>query len=376
VRGTLRYLAPEIFAGAGYSVQSDLWSLGVVLFEALLARPAVTGNDVVAMGRICVGDLLELQPGEQPDPRVLRAVSMLLQKRPEDRPRSAREAAAVFAMHEKTLVQENARASSDDARSAVFLARLRTEAPTLEHLEPEPPEPIDDHGLPFPEQDEPPFARLLVTEADPTHPPLKIAPAGSTAVDDLRAYAASLSAMEKQLHHVELADESAAAAARARSAILQDTTLWAPPPGLAADLALLFVNGDDFAEPPETVHQTPSRPSPFLPQPASLVPPRVFDEVITVETPARARSAAGVMPAIEKNRSQREDVHQMIDAFLVPDDTPTPTLSPLQHRRALAAAGTAPVVAFAPTVLQRAALALLLIGFGTAVAVAAALLLR
>lgn len=31
--GTPNYMAPEIFAGKGYSFAVDLWSLGIVLFE-------------------------------------------------------------------------------------------------------------------------------------------------------------------------------------------------------------------------------------------------------------------------------------------------------------------------------------------------------
>lgn len=101
LRGTLRYLAPELFDGGQYSAQSDLWALGVVLWEALIGRSAVSGSDAVAVGRICSGSLMSLDDGEVVEPRVARAISHLLKKNANERPRRAREAAALFAMLEK-----------------------------------------------------------------------------------------------------------------------------------------------------------------------------------------------------------------------------------------------------------------------------------
>lgn len=103
LRGTLRYLAPELFDGGAYSVQSDIWALGVVMWETLLGRPAITGSDAVAVGRICSGNLMVLEDDEQIDPRMTRAFGQLLKKNARDRPRRAREAAALFAMLEKDL---------------------------------------------------------------------------------------------------------------------------------------------------------------------------------------------------------------------------------------------------------------------------------
>ena len=377
VRGTLRYLAPEIFAGTGYSVQSDLWSLGVVLFEALVGRAAVTGNDVAAMGRICVGNLMELYPGETPDPRVLRALSQLLQKKPADRPRSARDAAAIFAMHEKALEKEHARRSADDAKSAVFVVRARLNVPTALHAGVhDGAQDIDEtSGLSLElDVDEPPFSHLPETEAqvdvsdEVSTPRLSVLPPGRTAVDDLREYAASLVAIEKQLHHVAEANATADAAARARSAVLQNTALWALPPGLDADVALMTGAPEVFLTPPETMIVPPSPSSspssetaPPRAAPSPAAPPLVFDVVATADTPARPR--AGMAP-----------IDDVLGAFLSDDDTPTPTLSPLQQRRALQA--IEPPASPQPSALRRAALALVLIGLGVAVAVAVAAALR
>jgi serine/threonine protein kinase len=106
VRGTIRYLAPELFAGERHSVQTDVWALGVVLWEALIGREAVQGTPAAAVGRICTGNIMVLQEGEQVDGRVQRAIAKLLKKEPRDRPQRARDAAAIFSMIEKDLAGE------------------------------------------------------------------------------------------------------------------------------------------------------------------------------------------------------------------------------------------------------------------------------
>ena len=47
VRGTLAYLAPERFAGHSGSAATDVWALGVVLFEATWDRPLFPGADLL-----------------------------------------------------------------------------------------------------------------------------------------------------------------------------------------------------------------------------------------------------------------------------------------------------------------------------------------
>jgi serine/threonine-protein kinase len=44
IKGKLRYLAPEVTMGKPASVQSDLFSLGIVMWEALAERPLYPGN--------------------------------------------------------------------------------------------------------------------------------------------------------------------------------------------------------------------------------------------------------------------------------------------------------------------------------------------
>jgi serine/threonine-protein kinase len=103
LRGTLRYLAPELFDGGSYAPQSDVWSLGVCLWEALMGRPAIVGSDAVAVQRISAGLVMICDTHEAPDPVAARAIRRLLEKDPLQRPATAKEAAAVLTMAEHTL---------------------------------------------------------------------------------------------------------------------------------------------------------------------------------------------------------------------------------------------------------------------------------
>ncbi|MDP2341254.1 MAG: serine/threonine-protein kinase [Deltaproteobacteria bacterium] len=69
LRGTFRYLSPDLFAGMPYSWMTDLWALGVSLFEGALGRRAMIGTDPVsAMRDLIAGKLTCLLPGEELNP--------------------------------------------------------------------------------------------------------------------------------------------------------------------------------------------------------------------------------------------------------------------------------------------------------------------
>jgi len=40
--GTLAYLAPEVYAGQGYDVRADWWSLGVLFYECIYNKVRCT----------------------------------------------------------------------------------------------------------------------------------------------------------------------------------------------------------------------------------------------------------------------------------------------------------------------------------------------
>jgi serine/threonine-protein kinase len=130
VRGTIRYLAPELFGDGVHTIQSDIWALGVVLWEALLGREAVQGTAAAAVGRICTGHVMVLQPGEIVDGRLQRAIAQLLKTEVKNRPKRAREAAALFAMLEKDLA-----AGRDVEEDAQRLMIERVGAPAIDDPE-------------------------------------------------------------------------------------------------------------------------------------------------------------------------------------------------------------------------------------------------
>lgn len=103
VRGTLRYLAPELFAGATHSRRSELWSLGVVLWEVLRGRDALKGPMAAMVGKIISGGVMTLDPEEQVEPRLHKAIGQLLRIKDVERPGRARDVAAMFSMLEKEL---------------------------------------------------------------------------------------------------------------------------------------------------------------------------------------------------------------------------------------------------------------------------------
>ncbi|MEM1415477.1 MAG: serine/threonine-protein kinase [Myxococcota bacterium] len=92
VKGKLSYLAPELTEGADPSVRSDLFSVGIVLWEALTQRKLFDAVDphsvLMAVREAEVPPLEELRPDM---PRALReCVHRALAKDPAERFRSAR----------------------------------------------------------------------------------------------------------------------------------------------------------------------------------------------------------------------------------------------------------------------------------------------
>lgn len=87
VMGTAQYLAPEQAMGAVASHSGDLYSLGVIAYEALAGYRPFTGKSVVEIAMAHVNEDVPALPDDVPRP-LAEVVYTLLEKEPEDRPSS------------------------------------------------------------------------------------------------------------------------------------------------------------------------------------------------------------------------------------------------------------------------------------------------
>ncbi len=93
VMGTAAYFSPEQAEGKGVDSRSDIYSLGVVLYEMAVGRPPFTGDSPVAVASKHVRDMPVLPREANPTvPPALEAVVMkAMAKNPDDRYASAEE---------------------------------------------------------------------------------------------------------------------------------------------------------------------------------------------------------------------------------------------------------------------------------------------
>jgi len=96
--GTPAYMAPEQISGREVTVQSDIYALGLVLYEVFAGRRAFQASTIQEYRKLHQ----ESQPTPLSDvvddlpPDVERIVSQCLEKRPQDRPKTALEVAAAL----------------------------------------------------------------------------------------------------------------------------------------------------------------------------------------------------------------------------------------------------------------------------------------
>jgi eukaryotic-like serine/threonine-protein kinase len=129
--GTVAYLPPEQALGEAATPQSDLYSLGGLLYEMLTGQPPFPGDDAVSI----ISQHLHADPvppsRHSPDvPEALdRVMLRLLAKRPEDRPESAAEAREelVAALETPSAPAEEARPANplESLAGGVFVGRER-----------------------------------------------------------------------------------------------------------------------------------------------------------------------------------------------------------------------------------------------------------
>ena len=113
VLGTASYISPEQAQGKPVSFESDLYSLGTVLYELITGKPPFTGDSPIATATKHLTDKPEKLSNFRKDiPKALEnAILKLLEKRPSDRFKSAEDLRALLLQQRKQIqinqTQEN-----------------------------------------------------------------------------------------------------------------------------------------------------------------------------------------------------------------------------------------------------------------------------
>jgi serine/threonine-protein kinase len=88
VMGTVQYLSPEQATGKPASPSTDIYSLGIVAYEALAGKRPFTGESQMAIAMAQINETPPALPANI-DPRIANLVMSCLAKKPNQRPESA-----------------------------------------------------------------------------------------------------------------------------------------------------------------------------------------------------------------------------------------------------------------------------------------------
>lgn len=124
IKGKLAYCAPELITGAKPSARSDIFALGVVLWEALAQRRLFTGkNDLEVLLAVRKGDIPDLKT-ERDDipPTLAEVIASSLTQNPEERFQTAREMARALASVLRSTTEQ---ADAEPLGQSVKAARVR-----------------------------------------------------------------------------------------------------------------------------------------------------------------------------------------------------------------------------------------------------------
>lgn len=107
--GTLNYMAPEQLLGDSATKQSDLYALGLVLYEAVYARKPFTAD--CSLAGLLQRLEADLQPPSSSSKALGRAIGWCLKRNPADRPRSASQILELLEQEaeEETLLERRSR---------------------------------------------------------------------------------------------------------------------------------------------------------------------------------------------------------------------------------------------------------------------------
>lgn len=122
ILGTFAYIAPEIISGKNATPQSDLYALGLILYEIVTGRPAYNGTDLLTILSQHLHATVEPPSTHNPriPPDLENLILRLLHKDPANRPDSAAEVQAVV----ERLLHPEDRPSPAVATSAQPLDRI------------------------------------------------------------------------------------------------------------------------------------------------------------------------------------------------------------------------------------------------------------
>ena len=131
ILGTASYISPEQAQGKPVSIESDLYSLGTVLYELIAGRPPFSGDSPIATATKHLTDKAEKLSTYRRDlPKgVENAVMKLLEKATYDRYRSAEDLRATLLQQRKNLQSEQTRENLVDLTNPKI--KLRFTLPAL-----------------------------------------------------------------------------------------------------------------------------------------------------------------------------------------------------------------------------------------------------
>jgi len=131
IAGTIAYVAPELIEGDGPSPRSDLYALGIMMFELLTGNQPFKGADIVQMIFQHINTPAPAPKDFRPEiPNALNTLVMkLMSKSPADRPASATEVEAYLASLQTSHYQltETLSMDNDMIRALPKLAEKRTD---------------------------------------------------------------------------------------------------------------------------------------------------------------------------------------------------------------------------------------------------------